>query len=128
VIVKAEMMSLLGSACPSFVSARERSARHWKDEADSIVREVVGDLGLHLIELLQRGETAEFPAVFSAIERCLLEGDPFVRESAAPGLLETLHAERCHETTVPDQLRPYLGDESLGIWDGFSAPWEDPCE
>ena len=87
-IVKAEMMSLLGSACPSFVSARERSAGHWKDEADSIVREIVGDLGLHLIELLQRGETAEFPAVFSAIERCLLEGDPFVRESAVPGLLQ----------------------------------------
>jgi hypothetical protein len=128
VIAKAEMMFLLGKACPSFMSVRERSTRHWKDEGDFIVRDVLDDLGHHLIGLLQRGEPGELPAVFAALERCLMEGDPFVRETAVPGLLQCLHAERCHEKTVPEQFRPYLGEEALGTWDSFNVLLEEPRE
>ena len=127
-IAKAEMMFLLGKACPSFKSVRQRSARYWKDEDESTVRAVLADLGKHLINLLERGDVASLPAVFATIERCHMEGDPFVRESAAPALLEILHAEQFHERTTPEQFRPYLGEESSYAWGAHDPTWKEPRE
>jgi hypothetical protein len=125
VIAKAEMMHLLAKACPSFRPVRERSARYWKDEDESTVQAVLADLAKHVISLLERADTTDLPAVFGVIERCQMEGDPFVRETAAPQLLEILHAEQFHVTTAPEQFRPFLGSESIQVWNGLDATSND---
>ena len=127
-IAKAEMMLLLGQACPSFRSRLARSATSWQDEDESMVHAVLDELGRHVIALVGRDETASLPATFAVIERLHLEGDPWVRESAAFHLLEVLHTNRFHHTTKPEQLRPHLGPESESAWDALDAFPDDDHE
>ena len=65
---------------------------------------------LTLIGMVERREKAVLSAVFTAVERLLVEGDPDVREATVVGLLEDLQNLNLHPNgTAPEQFLPYLG-------------------
>jgi hypothetical protein len=84
----------------------------------------LAEFARHLIGMLERSETATFPAIFLAVERLQVEGEHYVREAAIVGLLEDLQNLNLHEHgTEPEQFRPFLGPESAVAWDELYRFW-----
>jgi hypothetical protein len=81
-------------------------------------------LARHLIGMLAAGETQSFPAIFAVVERWHMEGDPYVKNAATVGLLEDIQNSGLHETTMPEQFRPWLGAVSTKWWDKLYDFWE----
>ncbi len=124
-IVKDDMMSLILDACPSFASTWQAFLDDWREEINDLPLYIaLNDLARHLIGLLERGETAELPAAFQAVERWHLEGNEYVREAATVGLLEDLQNLNLHTTTDPEQFRKYLGSTSERWWNKLYRLWE----
>jgi hypothetical protein len=125
-IAKDDMMPVLLDACPSFAPAWGEFLAEWRGEDDQPLYLALGDLARHLIGLVERGETAELPAVSGVVERWHLEGDEYVRTAATVGLLEDLQNWNLHEHgTEPSQFRAMLGPESLRCWDELAADWAE---
>ena len=125
-IAKNDMMRVLLDACPTF-SPKWGSFQHeWREEADGPpLYLVLGDLARHLIGMVERGETADLPEAFTAVERLLVEGDPYVREATVVGLLEDLQNLNLHPNgTDPEQILPYLGPASARWWGKLHRFWQ----
>jgi len=125
-IAKDDMMGVLISACPSFAPQWQEFLDEWRDEADNLpLYLVLGDFAQHLIGLVELGRSSDLPAVFAAIERLHVEGEPYVREAATVGLLESLQNLALHKNASgPEQFRPYLGPVSERWWDKLYRFWE----
>jgi len=124
-IAKTDMMSVLLEACSSFSTKWESSRDEWRQEADGPpLSLVLADFARHLIGMVERGEKAVLAAVFSAVERLLVEGDPDVREATVVGLLEDLQNLNLHPNgTAPEQFLPYLGPASARWWEKLDRFW-----
>ena len=125
-IAKDNMMSVLLDACPSFAARWQAFQDDWRDEADDLpLYLVLADFVRHLIGMVERGERASLPAVFAAVERLHVDGEPYVREAATGGLLEDLQNLNLYPNgTNPEQFRPYLGPVSARWWDKLHRFWE----
>jgi hypothetical protein len=124
-IVKDDMMGVLVDACPSFASDWHAFKDEWREESDLPLYVVLADLARHLIGKVERGETADLPEVFAAIERLHVEGDGYVKEAATVGLLEDLQNLNLHPNgTEPEQFRPYLCPVSAQWWDKLYRFWQ----
>jgi hypothetical protein len=118
------MMDVLIAACPTFRADWEAFRYHWQDEPDLPYYVALGDLARHLIGLLELGDHAALTEAFRAIERLLIEGDAYVQEAAALGLLENLQNSGLHRTTEPAQFSPYLLPASAKTWNQLNDFWE----
>ena len=125
-ITKDQMLSVLVEACPSFAPQWEAFKDEWQEEAHELpLYLALADFARHLIDMLERGETAVFSAVFRAIEQLLIEGDPWVREAVTVGLLEALQNTNLHKKgTEPEQFRPFLGPEASKWWAKLYRFWQ----
>ena len=111
-----DVKPLLLAACPSFEPQWDAFIKQWKDVPYGLAHTVpLAKLAQHLIDLLKRGDTVEFPATFHVIERLLVEGDDSVR-STARGLLQTLVEAKTYEHAEPEALTAYLGAVSARCW------------
>ncbi len=63
----------------------------------------------YVMDHYESGETSDFQAIFDLVERCIVEGDHFVREWAVIGVLEDLQGA---------VLRKKLPDRSFFFWFG----------
>ena len=123
VIARDEVMPLLLKACPSF---RER----WDDHVTSPSYEAdllyvdLGEFAHHLVELMKTDATAEFPAVFDAIERIHVDGDSYVKEAATIGLLEGIQNVAGNNGISPESFARYLKPESAGWWVDLNSFWD----
>ena len=126
-IIKDDMMRMLVDVCPSF-------SPQWQAFQDEYCEEVgkqpiyiiLGDFARHLIGMVERGDTADLPAVFAMVERLHVEGEHYVREAATVGLLEDLQNQNLHpKGTRPEQFLPYLGPVSARWWDKLYRFWND---
>ena len=144
------MLPLLVEACPSFRRAYEQFVEEWRDYVPAPIedfppssREVVRraravlkphygelplylaltDLARHLIAMLERGETGSFTEIFSLVERLIIEGDDYVRDAAAVGLLEDLQNGGLHHQTKPEDFEPYLLPVSASKWQWLNDLW-----
>jgi hypothetical protein len=123
VITREQVMLLLLAACPSF-------RRRWESYvADGAYEEglLYVDLGIfadHLVDLLKRGETSEFEAVFEVVERLHVEGHPDVKEAATIGLLEGLQNVAGHSGLDPQQFVRWLEPESARWWAELNDFWD----
>jgi hypothetical protein len=124
-IARSEMMGVLLNACPSFEVRWQEFQEEWRDEEIELpLYLVLSDFARHLIEMVERGETVGFPAVFAAVERLPIEGEHYVQEAATVGLLEDLQNLNLHQNgTDPEQFRPYLGPVSARWWDKLYRFW-----
>ena len=123
-ITKAEMMPMMLGACPSFENKWCEFLEEWRDDPDPPLYLALSELARHLIGMLARHDVASFPAVFAVVERWHVEGNAYVAEAATVGLLEDLQNSNLHESTEPEQFRPYLMPESNKWWDKLYAFWE----
>jgi hypothetical protein len=124
-IAKGDMMGVLLAACPSFGGRWQVFLDEWQNESGELPYYVaLFNFTCHLIGMLERGETASFPAIFGAVERLQVEGDPYVKEAATVGLLEDLQNQDLHLGTLPEQFRQYLGPVSERWWDKLSRFWD----
>jgi hypothetical protein len=124
-INKDQMMSPLLDACPSFRPFWDAFVDEWKKEKEGLpLYLALSDFAKHLIEMLEKSETETFPQIFKVIEQWHTEGDPYVQEAATVGLLEDLQNQNIHESTEPEQFRPFLGAESEKWWDKLYGFWE----
>lgn len=126
-ITKDELMGVLLDACPSFAPQWKAFQAKWREEAEDLplLYLVLVDLARHLIGMVERGETASLPAVFAAVERLHVDGDPDVRNAATVGLLEDLQNLNLHPNgTDPEQFRSYLGPVSARWWDKLYRLWQ----
>lgn len=120
-----DMMDVLLEACPSFTPQWHEFYEEWKDDPEGVPLYVIlADFARHLIGFLERGATDELSRVFQTIESLLLEGDNWVKDATAVGILESLQNWNLHERTSPEQFRPYLGPTSARTWDELIADWE----
>jgi hypothetical protein len=124
-IQKADISCLLLEACPSFAPTWQEFVEQWKAEPEPPLYLALADFSRHVISLLARNDIGRFPAIFSVIERMHIEGDSYVKEAAAVGLLESLQNTNLHESTEPDQFRCYLGEASEKWWDKLYDFWEN---
>ncbi|MDY3554403.1 hypothetical protein R5W24_003525 [Gemmata sp. JC717] len=126
-ITKCDMMGVLLDACPSFRPTWEAWLAEWAEPADDRpLYLALAEFARHLIGMLERGEAADFPAVFGAVERLQAEGEHYVREAAIVGLLEDLQNLNLHAGgTEPEQFRPFLGPESAAAWDELYVLWHN---
>lgn len=124
-IAKGQMMAVLLDACPSFHPTWEAWLAEWAESANDLpLYLALSEFARHLIGMLERSETASFPAVFQAIELLQVEGEHYTREAAVVGLLEDLQNLKLHESgTEPEQFRPFLGPESAAAWDELYRFW-----
>ncbi len=122
-----DMMGVLLDACPSFAEQWQSFQDEWQHEAGDLPYYLVlADFARHLIEMLERNETAGLPGVFAAIERLHVEGDHYVREAATIGLLESLqNLNLYNRATGPEKFRLYLGRETARWWDKLNRFWQN---
>jgi hypothetical protein len=124
-IFRLDMMSELLGVCPSFSPRWQAFRDEWKDKGDYLpLYWALADFARHLIEMLERGDTRDFPLIFATVERLVVEGDDYVREAATVGLLEDLQNLNLHAATKPDQFREYLKPESERQWGELYRDWE----
>ncbi len=124
-ICKDKMMDPMLDACPSFEPTWTEFLVEWSGESCDLPHYLaLSDLARHLIDMLQRGDTASFPKIFEVVERWHLEGEHYVREAATVGLLEDLQNTNLHDATDPDQFLPYLEAESKKWWYKLIGFWE----
>lgn len=125
-IPRERMFEPLLVADPSFQPAWERFVDDWRDEKVELpLYLALCDLARHLIGKLAAGDTQAFPAVFEAVERWHIEGDPYVQEAATIGLLEDLQNEGLHQTTQPVDFESWLRPVSRKFWQRVEKYWAD---
>lgn len=85
----------------------------------------VGAFAAHLVGLLERGDTSEFPAVFEAVEGLLRDGDDGVRYLLKVGLLEDIGniASSTHGWPFAARFRQWFGPETDRAWDELHRMW-----
>ena len=124
-ITRNQAMDLLLDACPFFRPTWESHlAERESEDEELLYYPILADLARHLAGMLERGKTSSFPQIFAVIERLHLEGDDWVKEAAVVGLLEDMQNGNLHNTTRPEQFRPYLLPESEKWWDRLYGFWE----
>ena len=131
-ITKDNFFDGMVAACPSFEAAWLRFHEEWID--DPILFEdggggtlpyylLLSELANHLIGMLDRGETQQFPAIFQVVEDWVVRGEHYVSEAAIVGLLEDLTASHRYKTSHPSQFIPWLGPESQKWWSEVIDFW-----
>ena len=82
------VITALLAACPSFADG---SRAHGGSPIGGIGSYVdLGAFAEHFVDLLEANQTDEFPNVFDAVERLLIDGDAGIQYLVAYGLLESL--------------------------------------
>lgn len=118
-ISKDDMMSILVAACPTFGPSWRAFVEEWLDEPVELPLYVaLGVFVRHLASMLERDDAIGLSAAFQAIETLHVEGDPYVREAATIGILESLQ-----NVNEPKRFLQYLGPESRKWWDKLDRFW-----
>jgi hypothetical protein len=114
----------LRMSAPSFAAPWRELASDWlPEDVPSYV--AAGAFATHLVRLLEADKIDEFPAVFSAIERLLVEGDPGIRYVVTWGLLEDLGNVAANQQGWPfaRRFREWFGPVSTTAWDEIHRRW-----
>lgn len=98
-------------------------AREWNaaDELPNYV--LIGDVARYLTDRLEAGSTREVIAGLAVCERWLIEGDAYVREAAAVGLIEDLQNLAQRRNLAEENWTSLLGPESRRWWEKVSDLW-----
>ena len=120
------VMAALRAACPSFEPVWADHVADWAEHPDA--RGVYIDVATfahHLVTLLGRGETTEFPRVFGAVERLYGSGDAGIRYLLTIGLLEAIQniALNGPGPAFAARFRLWLGPLATAGWNEVHRFW-----
>jgi hypothetical protein len=113
-IGKTDMMDVLLNACPSFAPRWQVFQDEWRAESNDLpLYLILAAFARHLVDMMERGETAQLSLIFEAVEQLHVEGDHYVQEAATVGLLEDLQNLNLHKTwyrsgAIPAVPRPNI--------------------
>lgn len=122
-----QALDLLIEACPSFLAADDLHAfnRTFEEhgEPDLFIRVVA--FSQHLVTLVEAGESAEWPAVATAVDQVLVEGDPEAVELIELGLIENLQNIVSHHdvTATGECIQSFLGPRGRECWQRREELW-----
>jgi hypothetical protein len=117
------VIAALRAACPSFDPRWRAYMARRRDEPVSRYSEL-WEFAQHLVDLLVRQETAEFPAVFGAVERLMVGDEVGVRDLITVGLVEDLQSLALDlNDSLADGFRPWLGPLTAATWDRVHRFW-----
>lgn len=116
-------MPLLLEACPGFRPAWEAHLEWWKGEEPGAYNDTA-EFARYLVESFERGQTAELPSAFAAIEKILNEGDQESRDIAGIGVLESLQTIGSNHSCGEDVFIQWLGPTSRRAWAEIEEIWE----
>jgi hypothetical protein len=123
-IPKNDMFEPMLVACPIFLPAWRAFLNEWEDSKEELPYYLaLGDLAHHLVEQLDAGATQNFEAVFDVVERWHCEGDPYVKEAATIGLLESIQNISLNSGIDPRRFEFWLKPESKRYWDKLNRVW-----
>lgn len=119
------LMPALLEACPSFRDPWRAYVADWPDPSERGGYIDLGEFVQHLVELLDRGDTQEFPTVFATVEHHLQTGDAGVRYALKVGFLETLGnvASNTHGWPFAARFREWFGPLAQTAWDELHREW-----
>lgn len=123
-IIRDDMFAPLLAADPTFEPRWFAFNQVWKGRQHPPLYLALGDLAEHLVGDLEIKRTITFAAVFDVVERWHVEGDPYVKEAAAIGLLESLQNPALFTTSLPSDFLPWLGPQSSRSWYAIEAFWD----
>ncbi len=122
-ITKPQVMPLLLEACPGFQPAWQAHLQWWKGEEPGAYNDTA-EFARYLVESFESGQTSEFPAAFSAIEKILNEGDQESRDIAGIGVIESLQTIGSNHSCGENVFIPWLGPTSRRAWAQIEKMWE----
>ena len=105
-IRREQVIGLLIEACPSY-RARWQACREAPEFDAELLYVHLGDFADHVIDLLERHEVPELPALSRVVEQLHLDGDDYVKEAATIGLLEGIQNVAGHEMYRPKISKPH---------------------
>lgn len=112
-----DMLVPLLAACSSYKGRWVRLLSKLQEEDRVPLYLALSDYCEHLIVLLSTGEQQQVADVFAAIEQLLTSSDDYIQAAAIVGMIESLQDIRLHNSTLPTQFYPFLGQTSKIIWD-----------
>jgi hypothetical protein len=115
-IVRSEMMPALLEACPSFAPQYSKFCAEWQNNPSKPDYLALAELARHIAERFDRNEMQEIPTLFTAVERLLLEGEPYVSEALTVGLLENLQNSNIYPTENWNALTLFFSPETAYWW------------
>ncbi len=127
-ITAGDVVPLILDACPSFVAVWEieieQDPIHLNEDGTRLDYLDASAFSRHLVRLLKAHRSDEITASFQAIEKLLVDGDPYVKELATIGYLESLqnHAGWDEKIEASD-FEGFLQPESRRWWKGLIRFW-----
>lgn len=112
---------LLLTALPEFGQRLAQYRATWSTGLPGLCNEL-GELASFVVELVEKGDTARLPSVFTAAEELLVKGTDDVKDAVATCLLEAL--QNLSSEKVARAWVPLLGEESRAYceaWDEFTG-------
>lgn len=122
-IEQSEIMPSLLELCPDFRPRWEEHLQYWGDDERGIFIDTA-EFVHYLVASYERGNTGDFPAVFSRVEAIITNGTPEARAAAVLGILETLQTVASHYTFGEDVFIRYLKPASKSEWDQIALQWQ----
>jgi len=121
-IRREQVIGLLIEACPSYRARWQAYAGEPEFDAELLYVHL-GDFAAHVVDLLERHEGAELPALSRVVEQLHLDGDDYVTEAATIGLLEGIQNVAGHRNVSTEDLETVLGVETRRWWASLDAFW-----
>ncbi|OYW75031.1 MAG: hypothetical protein B7Z37_15305 [Verrucomicrobia bacterium 12-59-8] len=119
-ITKPDIAALWLEACPSFGPAFMECCA---DDGGDLPYIQAGAFARHLLSLHLSDQRAEFPAIAEFIERLHTDCDPYTREFATIGILESIQNIWGHSNVSADAFLPFLLPVSASAWHGLNQFW-----
>ena len=124
----ADVVPAFLTVCPAIAPAWRDNLAFWGDETNRGHYNDAGVIAQHLVDSFERDDTAEFPAAFAVLERCLLEGDAEAQNLAVVGVIEGIQNVASHRPFGPEVFLLWLGPASRAAWDELCVFWGQVAE
>ncbi|WP_342554845.1 hypothetical protein [Paenibacillus sp. FSL R7-0652] len=123
-IEKEQILEKLLTAVPSYKSRYEQYINeNYELGEERLIYVDIGDFVKHVIECYQSKQTDEFDDLFEVIEQFHTNGDAYVREFAAVGILETFQNQLPDKNIKYSEFERLLKPESKRWWNHLMDYW-----
>ncbi|RYG71029.1 hypothetical protein EON80_06045 [bacterium] len=118
-----QISGLMLEAAPGAQSRWDEHIEYWNGEKAGDYNDI-GEFAHYVVDGYEKGETAEFDAIFQVIERLIIEGNDETQGVAIVGFLEDVQNISSHREFGESVFVPYLRPKSREAWNALTTFWE----